>query len=82
MPPRLSAQTDRLKPVFLRTAETLWQAAGGDGPAPQELRQAVAAHLSPMFTQAVLLDADGTPELAAELATNAIAATARQLLNT
>jgi AcrR family transcriptional regulator len=66
---------------FDTTAATLWHAAGGDGAAPQQLRQTVAAHLSPMFTQAVLLDADGTPDLAADMATNAIAATVRQLLS-
>jgi AcrR family transcriptional regulator len=79
LPARLVEQPDRLQKVFHGVAETLWQASGGDGAAPRELRQAVAAHLSPMFTQAVLLDADGTPELAAELATSAIAATLRDL---
>jgi AcrR family transcriptional regulator len=80
LPPRLIAQNNAFRRVFVETTDTLWQAAGGDGAAPQELRQAVAAHFSPMFTQAVLLDAGGTPELAAELATNAIAATLRRLL--
>jgi AcrR family transcriptional regulator len=79
LPPRLIEQPDRIQGVFRGISETLWQASGGDGAAPQELHQAVAAHLSPMFTQAVLLDADGTPELAAELATSAIAATVREL---
>jgi AcrR family transcriptional regulator len=70
-----------LQHLWASTASTLWQAAGGDGASPSQLRQAVAAHLSPLFTQAVLLDAEGTPDLAAEMATNAIAATVRQLLS-
>jgi len=70
-----------LQHLFARTAATLWQAAGGDGVPPPQLRQAVAAHLSPIFTQAVLLDAEGTPDLAAEMATTAIAATVRQQLS-
>jgi AcrR family transcriptional regulator len=81
LPSRLVEPRDRFQRVLGDIAETLWQAAGGEGAAPRELRQAVAAHLSPMFTQAVLLDADGTPELAAELATDAIAATVRGLVN-
>ena len=59
---------------------TLWQAAGGQGDPPEELRNVVAAHLSPLFTQAVMIDAKGTPELAAQLTTDAIAANLRQLL--
>jgi AcrR family transcriptional regulator len=81
LPPRLVDDPDVLKDLFRSTAETLWRAADGDGSAPEEVRQAVAAHLSPMFAQAVLLDADGSPELAAELATNAIVATVRALLS-
>jgi AcrR family transcriptional regulator len=72
--------SERVQRVFDDVTATLWRAAGGDGRPPRELRQTVAAHLSPMFTQAVLLDAGGTPELAAELASGAIAATVRQLL--
>jgi AcrR family transcriptional regulator len=80
LPPRLVKNPARLKVVYRGSAETLWRAAGGAGAAPQELCQVVAAHLSPVFTQAVMLDADGTPELAAELATDAIAARVRALL--
>ena len=78
---RLVERPGRLRREFMAIAETLWQAAGGAGVAPPELRRAVGAHLSPMFTQAVLFDAEGSPALAAELATDAIAATVRRLLN-
>lgn len=61
-------------------ATTVWQAAGGGRATPRLLRQTVAAQLSPMFTQAVVLDAGGTPELAADMATSAITATVRLLL--
>ncbi len=85
LPPRLMASYTEhrrdLDNLLGTTATTLWQAAGGDGAAPQQLRQVVAAHLSPLFTQVVLLDADGTPELAADMATAAITATVRQLLS-
>ncbi len=85
LPPRLMASYTEhrqdLDNLLGTTATTLWQAAGGDGAAPQQLRQVVAAHLSPLFTQVVLLDADGTPELAADMATDAITATVRQLLS-
>jgi AcrR family transcriptional regulator len=85
VPPRLMAADTANRQAFHRlfgaTAATLWQAAGGDGAAPEPLRQAIAAHLSPLFTQAVLLDADGTPELAADMATSAITAAMRQLLS-
>ena len=80
VPPRLAKQARALQAVFASTTDTLWRAAGGNGPPPEPLRRVVAAHLSPMFTQAVLLDADGTPEVAAELTTTAITATVRQLL--
>ncbi|MGF6886705.1 AcrR family transcriptional regulator [Nocardia sp. GAS34] len=85
LPPRLMASYTEhrqdLDNLLGTTATTLWQAAGGDGAAPQQLRQVVAAHLSPLFTQVILLDADGTPELAADMATDAITATVRQLLS-
>ena len=84
LPPRLAAaygeHRQALQLMFATTAATLWEAAGGKGTPPDQLRQTVATHLSPLFTQTVLLDADGTPELAAELATTAITATTRQLL--
>jgi AcrR family transcriptional regulator len=66
--------------MYAATATTLWEAAGGDGPPPERLRQTVAAHLSPLFTQAVLLDAEGTPEFATEIATTAITATMHELI--
>src|SRR5258705_10395069 len=81
LPPGLAVTPARLRQVFHATADTLWRAAGGDGAAPPELRQVVAAHLSPTFTQAVLIDADGTAELAAQVATDAISARVRELLD-
>jgi hypothetical protein len=54
---------------------------GGDGAAPEPLRQAIAAHLSPLFSQAVLLDAGATPERAADMTTSAFPATVRCLLS-
>ncbi|MDT8915906.1 helix-turn-helix domain-containing protein [Amycolatopsis sp. PS_44_ISF1] len=69
-----------LQRLFDTVTVTVWSGAGGEGTAPEELRQTVAAHLSPMFTQAVLLDAGGTPELAAKVATNAIAGATRRLV--
>jgi AcrR family transcriptional regulator len=80
VPPRLAKYADPDR-VFPPVTATLWQAAGGEGAVPEPLVRVVAAHLSPLFTEAVLLDARGTPELAAELATNAIATTVRQLLS-
>ncbi|HZD13881.1 MAG TPA: helix-turn-helix domain-containing protein [Pseudonocardiaceae bacterium] len=85
LPPRLmqtyTEHRQALHHLFDTVAATVWHAAGGDGATPQQLRQTVAAHLSPMFTQAVLLEADGTADLAADMATNAIAATVRRLLS-
>lgn len=84
LPPRLAAahaeQLQALRRVYTTTAATLWEAAGGQGVFPERLRQTVAVHLSPLFTQAVVREVDGTAELAAELAATAIAATVRQLL--
>ncbi|WP_082279283.1 TetR/AcrR family transcriptional regulator [Mycobacterium colombiense] len=68
------------KDAWAMITSTLWQAAGGDGPSPELLRQIVNTHLSPMFTQAVLRDAEGTADLAAQWATTTIASTLRQLL--
>jgi AcrR family transcriptional regulator len=83
LPPRLEEQRARdqaaLQQMYTTTADTLWKASGGKGPTPQRLRSSVAAHLSPHFTRAVLIDANETPELAAELATEAIAAAVVQL---
>lgn len=70
----------RHKEIWARAAAAVWQAAGGEGTTPELLRQTVNAHLSAMFTQAVLNDAEGTADLAAELATTAIVSTLRQLL--
>ncbi|WP_328606798.1 TetR/AcrR family transcriptional regulator [Amycolatopsis sp. NBC_00345] len=75
-----SEHRQALQGMFDTVTVTVWGAAGGNGAAPQELRQTVAAHLSPMFTQSVLLDAGGSAELAAEMATNAIAGATRRLL--
>ncbi|MFI5775848.1 TetR/AcrR family transcriptional regulator [Nocardia sp. NPDC051570] len=84
LPPQLAVTYERLRQalreMYAATAATLWEAAGGRGAAPDRLRLSVATHLSPMFTQAVLLDADGTPELAAQLAASGITATLRELL--
>jgi AcrR family transcriptional regulator len=66
--------------VFDTVSATVWHEAGGHGATPQLLRQTVAAHLSPIFTRAVVVDADGTAELAADMAANAIAATVDRLL--
>jgi hypothetical protein len=85
LPPRLmaadTANRQAFHGLFGATAATLWRAAGGNGGAPEPLRQAVAAHLSPLFTQSVLLNADGTLELPADMATTAITATVRQRLS-
>jgi AcrR family transcriptional regulator len=78
--PRLAKHADSQR-LFVPVAATLWQAAGREGATPELLLRVVSAHLSPLFTEAVLIDARGTPELAAELASNAIATTVRQLLS-
>lgn len=84
LPPQLAkAHAEHLATLhqlFATIAATLWGAAGGTGPPPDQLRRTVAAHLSPLFTQAVLLDAEGAPEFAADIATTAITATLHQLL--
>jgi AcrR family transcriptional regulator len=84
LPPRLAAVLDEhrqaLKQMYATTAATLWEAAAGNGPPPPQLRQTVAVHLSPLFTQIVLVDADATAERGAELAATAIAGTLHQLL--
>ncbi|WP_210747314.1 TetR/AcrR family transcriptional regulator [Nocardia speluncae] len=83
LPPRLAAayrdHLHALHSLFATTTATLWHAAGGPGAPPDRLRRTVAAHLSPLFTQAVLLDAEGTPEFAAESATAAITAAVHRL---
>ncbi|RJQ77744.1 TetR/AcrR family transcriptional regulator [Pseudonocardiaceae bacterium YIM PH 21723] len=66
-----------LRGIYTMVSTTIWHAAGGEGDPPQRLYRTVAAHMSPLFTQAVVLDADGTPELAAEMATDAIIAAVR-----
>jgi AcrR family transcriptional regulator len=79
LPARLARYSDNPEWVY-GVIPTLWRAAGGRGDPPEELRNVVIAHLSPLFTQAVLVDAKGTPELAAQLTTEAIAANLRRLL--
>ncbi|WP_327151862.1 TetR/AcrR family transcriptional regulator [Nocardia sp. NBC_01329] len=85
LPPGLAAAHDEnlaaLHQLFTAVTGTVWAAAGGSGTPPEQLRRTVAAHLSPLFTQAVLLDAEGTPEFAAEIATAAITATLYRLLD-
>jgi AcrR family transcriptional regulator len=84
LPPRLAAavaeQRQALKQMYATTAATLWEAAGGHGPPPPQLRQTVAVHLSPLFVQIVLDDADASAEHGVELATTAIAGTLHQIL--
>lgn len=65
---------------FHTVADSVWRAAGGDDSTPQPLQQTVAAHLSPLFTQAVVVDAEGNAELAADIAVEAITATVRRLI--
>jgi AcrR family transcriptional regulator len=66
---------------FHTVADVVWQAADGGDPAPQPLRQIVAVHLSPMFTQAVVVDAAGTAELAADMAADGIVTAVHRLQN-
>jgi hypothetical protein len=73
-------QYQKRQDTFTIIAATLWQAAGGDGATPELLQQTVNALLSGLFTQAVLRDAEGNADLAAELATTAIASTVHRLL--
>jgi AcrR family transcriptional regulator len=84
LPPRLAVtlaeHRQALRRMYAATAATLWQAADGSGPPPPQLRQTVAVHLSPLFTQIVLEDADATVEQAVDLAATAIAATLHELL--
>jgi AcrR family transcriptional regulator len=84
LPPQLAdaygEHLQALQHMFATITTTLWEAAGGDGSPPDQLRQTVAAHMSPLFTQAVLLDALGTPRFAAEIATTAITAAVDELL--
>ncbi|GGL31677.1 TetR/AcrR family transcriptional regulator [Nocardia jinanensis] len=85
LPPGLAAAHDEqllaLHQLFTTITGTVWEVAGGTGTPPEQLRRTVAAHLSPLFTQAVLLDAEGTPEFAADIATTAIVATLNRLLD-
>ncbi|NUS94910.1 MAG: TetR/AcrR family transcriptional regulator [Nocardia sp.] len=85
LPPGLAAVHEEnllaLHHMYATVTGTLWTAAGGSGTPPEQLRRTVAAHLSPLFTQAVLLDAEGTPEFAAEMATTAVTATLYRLLD-
>lgn len=62
---------------FRQVTDQLWTAVGGSLPAPEPLFDAVAAHLSPLFTVAVLCDAGGGSadhHTAARLAEQAIVA--------
>lgn len=83
LPPLLAAAHDEnlraLHELFTTITGTLWSAAGGTGAPPDQLRRTVAAHLSPLFTQAVLLDAEGDPDFAADIATTAVTATLYRL---
>ncbi|WP_143342456.1 TetR/AcrR family transcriptional regulator [Crossiella equi] len=84
LPERLSQAYDHhrenLRAVVREAADTVWREAGGEGETPRLLRQTVAAHLNPLFTQAVLVGAEGSAELAADLTTKAVTATVRELL--
>jgi AcrR family transcriptional regulator len=60
--------------AMTRLSATLWAGAGGAGRPPADVTTAVAAHLSPHFTAAVVSDARGDWEDAAALATAAIEA--------
>jgi AcrR family transcriptional regulator len=57
-----------------RIADTLWQATGGAGEAPEALVTSVGAHLSAHFTAAVVTDVGERWQTAAGLAFDAIAA--------
>ena len=78
---RLAPYADASTRRWAETASKLWKAAGGDGAAPLQLEAVVVAHMGPLFTQAVLVHAGGTPELAAKLATEAIVSTLRESLS-
>ena len=53
-------------------AESLWRAAGGHGQPPDQLRTVIATHLSPYFTAAAHHEAGATPQVAADMAEQAI----------
>ncbi|PEG56519.1 TetR/AcrR family transcriptional regulator [Mycolicibacterium diernhoferi] len=55
-------------------AATVWRTAGGVGPPPVALVTTVAAHLSPHFTAALVVDAAHDWQAAADLAYRAISA--------
>lgn len=83
LPPDLAA-TERKRRRNIRTtmveiARVLWRASGGDGEPPEELGTAVAAHLSPHFTAAVVTDVGRDWQLASELAFDAIMSVVRRL---
>jgi AcrR family transcriptional regulator len=80
LPPRLVRHRDEPRRQLAGFVQKLWEAAGGEGPAPDSLACVFAIHMSPLFMQIVLLEVEGTPELAAELATTAIGATLREML--
>jgi AcrR family transcriptional regulator len=80
VPSRLAPYARTGDRVWLVIATRLWEAAGGDGAPPAHVVQVVVTHLGPLFTEAVLVHAHGTPELAAELATEAIAGAVRAAL--
>lgn len=55
-----------------RIAHRLWSRAGGPGDPPAEVVAGVSAHLSPRFTQAVVVEAGQPWRVAADLAEAAI----------
>lgn len=64
--------------AMARMAATLWQAAGQDGDAPDNLESSISSHLSAHFTAAVIADAGLGWEDAADLAYHAILAALRR----
>lgn len=76
LPPDLAAaETRRLREfrgAMSDIAQTLWRSAGADGIPPQTLTSTIAAHLSPHFTAAVIVDTGEDWQSAAAMACTAI----------